>query len=131
MDGRMDLCIWIYTFVWRYFLSKKYSSCGKIFTLKYLQNFIRNVLPSSRLKSEISAFNDCLVFLTFCCYFCKVFLYSINLAIKMKYILLELKVPWPVKAISETYNRAHNILELANILPNFSFTTSRTEGDYY
>ena len=37
----------------------------------------------------------------------------------MKYILFELKVPWPVKAISETYNRAHNNLELANIYQIF------------
>ena len=35
---------------------------------------------------------------------------------KAKYILLELKVSWPISAISETYNRAHNILELAEIL---------------
>ena len=34
----------------------------------------------------------------------------------MKYILLELKVPWPMSAISETYNRGHNILELVDIL---------------
>ena len=29
-----------------------------------------------------------------------------------------------MSAIFETYNRAHNILELADILPNVSFTTS-------
>ena len=33
--------------------------------------------------------------------------------------------------ISETYNRAHNILELVDILTNVSFTTSETECDYY
>ena len=33
--------------------------------------------------------------------------------------------------ISGTYNRAHNILELVDILPNVSFTTSETERDYY
>ena len=49
----------------------------------------------------------------------------------MKYILLEIKVPWPMSDISETYNRDHNILELVNILPNVSFTKSRTECDYY
>ena len=49
----------------------------------------------------------------------------------MKYILLELKVPWPMSAISETYNRGHNILELVDILPNVSLTTSETELDYY
>ena len=34
-------------------------------------------------------------------------------------------------AISETYNRRHNILELVDILPNVSFTTSKTEREYY
>ena len=29
-----------------------------------------------------------------------------------------------MSAISETYNRAHNILELEVILPNIPFTTS-------
>ena len=29
------------------------------------------------------------------------------------------------------YNRAHNILELVDILPNVYFTTSETEPDYY
>ena len=33
--------------------------------------------------------------------------------------------------IFETYDRAHNILELVDILPNVSFTTSETERDYY
>ena len=33
--------------------------------------------------------------------------------------------------ISETYNGAHNILELVDILPNVSFKTSETERDYY
>ena len=36
-----------------------------------------------------------------------------------------------MSAISETYNRALNILELADTLPNVSFTTSETERDYY
>ena len=36
-----------------------------------------------------------------------------------------------MSAISETYNCAHNILELEDILPNVSFTTSETERDYY
>ena len=36
-----------------------------------------------------------------------------------------------MSAISETYNRAHNILELEGILPNIPFTTSWTELDYY
>ena len=35
-----------------------------------------------------------------------------------------------MSAISESYNRAHNILELVDILPNVSFTTSQTERDY-
>ena len=36
-----------------------------------------------------------------------------------------------MSAIFETYNRAHNILELLDILPNASFTTSENEPDYY
>ena len=44
--------------------------------------------------------------------------------------MLELKIPRPMSAISETYNCAHNILELADILPNVSFTTSEMERDY-
>ena len=36
-----------------------------------------------------------------------------------------------MSAISETYNRGHNILELADILPNVSFRASQTENDYY
>ena len=36
-----------------------------------------------------------------------------------------------MSAISETCNRAHNILELVDILPNVSFTISETELDYY
>ena len=36
-----------------------------------------------------------------------------------------------MSAIFETYNRAHNILELVDILPNASFTTTETERDYY
>ena len=28
-------------------------------------------------------------------------------------------------------NRAHNNLELVDVLPNVSFTTSETERDYY
>ena len=34
-------------------------------------------------------------------------------------------------AIFETYNRAHNILELVDILPSVSFTKSEMERDYY
>ena len=49
----------------------------------------------------------------------------------MKYILLKLKVPWPMRAISETYNRDHNILELVDISWNISFTASETDVDYY
>ena len=45
--------------------------------------------------------------------------------------MLELKVPWPMSAISETYNRTHNILELEDVLPNVSFTASETERGYY
>ena len=35
-----------------------------------------------------------------------------------------------MRVISETFNRGHNILELAGILPNVSFITSETERDY-
>ena len=34
-------------------------------------------------------------------------------------------------AISETYNRTHNILGIEDVLPNVSFTVSGTEHDYY
>ena len=36
-----------------------------------------------------------------------------------------------MSVISETYNRAHNVLELVDILPNVSFTTSESEHDCY
>ena len=36
-----------------------------------------------------------------------------------------------MRAISETYKPAHNILELVDILQNVSFTTSGTERYYY
>ena len=36
-----------------------------------------------------------------------------------------------MSVISETYNRAYNILELADILPNVTFITSETKRDYY
>ena len=45
--------------------------------------------------------------------------------------MLELKVPWPMSAISEIYNRTHDILELEDVLPNVSFTASETEHGYY
>ena len=32
-----------------------------------------------------------------------------------------------MRAISETYNRAHNISELVDILPNVSIATNKTE----
>ena len=35
-----------------------------------------------------------------------------------------------MSAISESYNRIHNISELVDILQNFSFTTSETERGY-
>ena len=34
-----------------------------------------------------------------------------------------------MSAITETYNRGHNILELVDILPNVSFTKSEMERD--
>ena len=36
-----------------------------------------------------------------------------------------------MSAISETYNRGHNILKLADILQNVCFTTNESERDYY
>ena len=37
-----------------------------------------------------------------------------------------------MSAISETYNRGKNVLELLlDTLPNVSFTTTETERDYY
>ena len=36
-----------------------------------------------------------------------------------------------MSAISETYNCAHNILELVGILPNVSFKASEIKRDYY
>ena len=35
-----------------------------------------------------------------------------------------------MSAISESYNRIHNISELVDILQNLSFTTSETERGY-
>ena len=63
-------------------------------------------------------------FLLLAVIFANFFLYSINQVIKTKYIILELKVPGPMSTISETYNYAHNILELADVLPNVYFTTN-------
>ena len=63
--------------------------------------------------------------------FANFFPYYVNYVIKTKYILLELKAPWPMSAISGTYNRGHNILEFVDILPNASFTKSETENCYY
>ena len=45
--------------------------------------------------------------------------------------MLELKVPWPMSAISETYNRTHNILELEDALPNVFFIANEIERGYY
>ena len=36
-----------------------------------------------------------------------------------------------MSAISEIYNRAHNIMKLADIFPNVSFKTTETERDFY
>ena len=55
--------------------------------------------------------------------------YSFNYVIKTKYTLLELKALCPMSPISETYYRGYKILELVDILPNVSFTTSKTERD--
>ena len=89
-------------------------------------------MAHSSLKSETFIFEDCLGFFNFWLLFLlNFFLYSFNEVIKTKYISLELKVPRHVSVISETYNHVHNILELADILPNVFFTTSETERDYY
>ena len=63
-------------------------------------------------------------FLLFAVIFANFFLYSINPVIKAKYTVLEWKVPWPMSTISETYNCAHSILELADILLYVYFTTN-------
>ena len=83
---------------------------------------MRNILVHSSLKSLVVV----LFFLFFTVTFANFFLHSINYIIKKKYILLEIKVPWPMSAISETYNRTHNSLD---ILPNAAFTTNETERD--
>ena len=36
-----------------------------------------------------------------------------------------------MSAITEIYNRAHNVLELVAILPNVPFKKSETERNYY
>ena len=36
-----------------------------------------------------------------------------------------------MSAISEIYNHTHNILELEDVFPNVSFTTSEMERGYY
>ena len=36
-----------------------------------------------------------------------------------------------MSAISETYSHAPNILELVDVLPDFSFTTNETKRDFY
>ena len=82
-------------------------------------------MAHTSLKFETSVFDDCLGFFHFIAVIvANFFLYSINSVIKMKHILLELEVPRPMSAISETYNRAHNILGLVDILTNVSFTTN-------
>ena len=43
---------------------------------------------------------------------------------------MKIKAPWSICDISETCNRDHNVLELFDILPNFSFAASVTERDY-
>ena len=85
------------------------------------------------LKSEISVFDYCLVFFVFFTFTTVIFYnfspYSINYVIKTKYILLELKALCSMSAISETYNRGYKMLELVDILPNISLTTSETERE--
>ena len=97
----------------------------QIFAWNLNHDFIWNILAHSSLKSEnISCF-----FLLFAVIFDNFSPYSISYVIKTKYILLKLKAPWAMSAISETYNRGHKIFELVNILLNDSFTTSETERD--
>ena len=79
----------------------------------------------------MSVCDDCLVFLLSAVILANFFRCFIVYVIKMKYILLQLKAPIPMSVISETYNRAHNILELVDILPNVSFSTNETEHYYY
>ena len=72
-----------------------------------------------------------LFFLLFAVILANFFRCFIVYVIKMKYILLQLKAPIPMSVISETYNRAHNILELVDILLNVSFTASEMKRDFY
>ena len=46
-------------------------------------------------------------------------------------VCLNPEIRQPMSAICETYNSSHNVLELADILPNVSFTESETERDYH
>ena len=51
------------------------------------------------------------------------FIFSQENLVKTNYFLLE-KTPWLISDIFEAHNRFHNILELFDILLNFSFATS-------
>ena len=95
---------------------------------------MRKTLAHSSLKSEISVFDNCLVFVffVFCLLFAVIFAnffpYFKNYIIKMKYVLLELKNTMTHEwGISESYNGGHNILELSDILLSVFLTTSETE----
>ena len=90
---------------------------AKIILLEHWNiSIIRNIWLHSSLKSKIFVFAN-----FFPCF--------IDYVIRAKYILLELKAPLPIRAISETYNRGHDILEILDIIPNVSFTTSKMESD--
>ena len=98
------------------------------------QNVFRNIFAHSSLKSETFIFDNYLFFFVLL-YFLLLFLLTFFCILLMKQlkqnILLGLKVHVPMSATSETCNCARNILELVDILSIASFTSSRTEGDYY
>ena len=51
-----------------------------------------------------------------------------------KHVVVEcrcLKTCYPFWYAPQSYSQFHNILRIFDVLPNFSFTTSETIGDYY
>ena len=63
--------------------------------------------------------------------------YKLNLAHFYKALglawldLLKMGMKQSVKILNYDYNHFHNILRLFDVLPNLTYTTSKTMGDYY
>ena len=111
-----------------------YSKTARIFCLKRepcQQNFFGTLWHTQVWNLKYISLTIVLFFFNFLLLILQFFLYSTDYLIKRKYILLELKLPWPVRAVSETYNRDRNFLELVDVLPNVSFTTSEAKRNYY